>query len=444
MSSQRTTPPRFDAGIYSRRVFLRASASLGFLTMAGCGGGGGSSASAGSGSRAAGGATSGGVAGCSPAAVTSPSASIPTSTLPNAPAPGTYPAWLSGANVLQWVEIPNTQLLTYMNNLGFTSPGGTFPGVMAWCGGCVRTNGSELVTGLGGHTDYAGNELYSLRLADNAPSWYQWFNPSYAVGPTSVPGSPYNGDGTPAARHSYFSIQFIDARDKVFTFGASAIWGNGNGGGPTVDSCGYRAGGGPLSPISGWDAAGTNPSLPAAYPPETPIVKDASENVWVFSPWSGDVYLWTQSTNSWSLAGVVGVSQAAGEPFAYDSKRNRVFRIADSPSPAGYLDLGNIAADWTTVRVTPALPSGTGMTVYDPVVDCFWFMSYFQGPQAVLYRIDPTSWAVTVAAVTGTIPDNSGSTGDQQFHGRFNYCPELKGLVFMRDATANVFFLRTA
>ncbi len=351
---------------------------------------------------------------------------------------------MAGAQVLQWVELPNTQLLAYMTSLGFANPGGTFPGAMAWCGGCIRASSSELITGLGGHTDYAGNEFYSLRLVDNVPSWYQWFLPSYAVGSTSVPGNPYNADGTPAARHTYFSIQFIDARDKVFTFGASAIWGNGNGGGPNVDSCGYRAGGGPGSPVSGWDPAGTNPSLPASYPPETPMVKDASENVWVFSPWTGDVYLWTQATNTWSQVGVVGVSQGAGEPFAYDSKRNRVFRIANAPTPAGYLDLANINANWTTVTLSPSLPAGTGQMVYDPMVDCFWFMSYDQGAQAILYKIDPNTWAVTAASVTGIIPDNSGTSGDQQFHGRFNYCPDLKGLVFMRDATANVFFIRTA
>ena len=344
---------------------------------------------------------------------------------------------------MEWVELPNTELINYMNSLGFASPGGIFSGSMAWCGGCVKSKGSELITGLGGHVDYAGNELYSIRLADDVPSWYQWFLPSYNVGNTSVPNGPYNPDGTPSARHSYFSIYFIDARDKVFLFGSVGVWGNGNGGGPNVDSCSYRAGAGPNKNGSGWDAAGTNPSLPSGYPPETPIVKDSFENVWVFSPWSGNVYLWNQTTNSWSKPAVIGVSQGSGEPFAFDSKRNRVVRIANSPSPAGYVEMANLSADWQTVTMNPPLPYGTGQLLYDPVVDCYWFMGYGQGP-AKLYQIDPNNWSVIVAPVTGTVPDNTYVNGDQQFHGRFNYCPELQGLVFMRDSFANVSFIRTA
>jgi len=179
------------------------------------------------------------------------------------------------------------------------------------------------------------------------------------------------------------------------------------------------------------------------------MAKDANENVWVHDYAGGNLYLWTQLTNTWSIIGNIGVANYE-TPWACDTKRNRIFRTyggGSSPGP-GYLDLTNPTAGFTNVTLTGTYAHSitAGNVVYDPVVDCFWFWRRGDPNNSAsnwLYQIDPTTWAVTVATVTGSMPDNTYVDGTTCFYGRFNYCPELNGLVFMKNSQTNVYFIRT-
>ena len=366
------------------------------------------------------------------------------------PTPAGTPSWLQGAAVNAWIELPNTALLAsaaMANVPAFASgnwnnnySGASLAGQSAYSGGCIAAATSELVVMGGGHSDYCGNEIYSLNLSDNAPSWYQWFPPSQALANSSSSGSgvPYNLDNTPAARHTYWNIHFINSRNKLYTFLAQAVWGNGNGKFATVDSCAYRA--------RAWDPMGTNPNAPSAGAFDLGMIKDASENIWYHDSASGELYKWTAATNSWTTVANVNVAQGDGQPYCCDTKRTRMVRTANGPTPAGWLNLGNPSAGFNNVTMSGTITPSVGGLVYDPVVDCFWYLPYAQGSTAVLYQINPTTWTVTTAAVTGSVPGNqtSGGPGDGYFHGRFNYVPNLKGLVFMLDNQTNVYFMRTA
>ena len=142
-------------------------------------------------------------------------------------ASATTPAWLATTPLMTWVQIPNTQLSSAQSSV--VNPGGSKQFVTSYSGATIKSSGSEIFLAGGGHADYAGNEVYTLKLSDNAPVWARRNDPSQSVGSTSVPGNAYNGDGTPAARHTYYDLWFIDARDKLFFITANAVWGNGNG-----------------------------------------------------------------------------------------------------------------------------------------------------------------------------------------------------------------------
>lgn len=99
---------------------------------------------------------------------------------------------------------PGTTSAPWSGNTRFTSI------IIAWCGACYDRDQDVLWLPLGGgHADYAGNEAYAIRLADEAPSWQMPRPPSGSI-PLGLitldDGQEASGDyadGRPRAIHSY-------------------------------------------------------------------------------------------------------------------------------------------------------------------------------------------------------------------------------------------------
>lgn len=99
---------------------------------------------------------------------------------------------------------PNTTSAPWSGNTHFTSI------IVAWCGACYDQGQDVLWLPLGGgHADYAVNEAYSIRLADEAPTWRMPRPPSGSI-PLGLitlnDGQEASGDyadGRPRATHSY-------------------------------------------------------------------------------------------------------------------------------------------------------------------------------------------------------------------------------------------------
>lgn len=346
-------------------------------------------------------------------------------------APGTVPAWLQGKDAFQWLPLPSTKLASVQS--GFTSPGGSKMYVCSYSGGALKASGSELFVAGGGHADYAGNEVYSLRLADDTPAWVRRNSPTATVGSTSVAGSAYYSDGRPTSRHTYWHLQYCDQRDRLMTFGAAAVWGNGNGNFPTVD--GFNPG------TNEYDPAGTYPSQSGIEAVACGVAKDGSGNVYVHNFNSGTLFKWTQSSNTWSSLGNRGVYNYE-TAYACDTRRNRMLRVRGSSTSETTFDLNNGGASSSITFTGSSAGSITGGSlVYDSGADCFWFL---KRGSSTLFRVDPVSWAVTVQSVTGTVPNNSYVDGRHMIYGRFAYCPELRGLVFVKDVDNDAYFIRTA
>lgn len=344
---------------------------------------------------------------------------------------GSDPAWLAGLAPLTWLQIPSTALALAQN--GFTAPGNSNKAfVMSYSGACVKDAGSEVWLAGGGHADYAGNEPYTLRLANDAPAWARRRDPTAAVGSTGIPGPSHYDDGRPSSRHTYWNLHFINARNRMMYVGASSVWGNGNGQHNTVDS---------FNPLTNdYEAAGTFASLPSgtiAF--AQPSCKDGDENVWLQNPNSGALVRWNQATGASTSIGTRSVCNI-DTPMAYDPVRNRIVRFGGASFGARF-DLNNNAAE-TGVSFGGAQASKanqSGSVVWCSARGTFLI---FRWNENIVYECDPVTFEVITLNVLGTKPPAPINDGVGALYGRWFYAPELRLCGYIRSVNDNIWVFR--
>jgi hypothetical protein len=121
----------------------------------------------------------------------------------------------------EWVEIPDSHLRDVAPPV---SPGGSVAKIInAWSGAALDTQREWLLVWGGGHSDYAGNELYAFDL--RTLEWNRLTNPSAADRARTVTYP----DGQPRARHTYNYIEYVPAWDRLVSFGGAGPWPFGGG-----------------------------------------------------------------------------------------------------------------------------------------------------------------------------------------------------------------------
>lgn len=349
-------------------------------------------------------------------------------------APRQLPPWATTLPLHQWYEIPGTELQrsdAWTSYKG--SKGGSKAGILAFSGGAIKMSGSELFIAGGGHTDYSGNEVFSIVLGTEHPKWIRRIDPSVAP-PLPDKNIPYYEDGRPASRHTYWTLQFIDQRNILVFFGAPALWARNGRTEDVVDA---------FDPANNdYLPAGTLPGYPGIANYATGMAKDAQGNVYVHILRTGELVRWNQRSNTWTSFGKKGQYQYE-TAYAIDTRRNRMVRMANGKTPAAYFDLTQDATrvDIVVKGAAAEQVGGAGQLVYDTGADVFWF---WKRGDSQLYRIDAETWEATMQPVSGKMPDNTRVSSIHNTYGRFNYASELRGLVFMRDHTSNVYFIRTS
>ncbi len=349
-------------------------------------------------------------------------------------APRPLPSWASTLPLHQWHEIPGTELQrsdAWTSYKG--SKGGSKAGILAFSGGAIKTSGSELFIAGGGHTDYSGNEVFSIVLGAEHPKWVRRIDPSVAP-PLPDKNIPYYEDGRPASRHTYWTLQFIDQRNLLVFFGAPALWARNGRSEDVVDAFDPEK--------NDYLPAGTLLGYPGIGNYATGIAKDAEGNVYVHITRTGELVRWNQQSNTWTSLGKKGQYQYE-TPYAIDTRRNRMVRMANGKTSAAYFDLtrNGTRVDIVVKGAAAQQVGNVGQLVYDPGADVFWF---WKRGDSELYRIDPETWEATLQPVSGTAPNNTRLTSKHNTYGRFSYAPELGGLIFMRDHTSNIYFNRTS
>lgn len=351
---------------------------------------------------------------------------------PPVPSPGTYPAWRMNKSVDQAFEISGT------GSMGGTTSAATT--IDVWNG--LGAGPTSWWSALAGGDGAPENAVISIDLAQDAPKWV-------LNHPTTSPDNytlygPYYLDGTPVARHTYWSTQYISAAhdrnglDRVMVFSDYAAYGIFNGAyfstGPQVD--GFRV------KEAQWDPAGTWQDTPFVCAP-TSITKDlATEEVYLaggyqFARWNPATGLFAE----FFPTGPTKLLAWDSLPSLVDTKRHRLVAIHDGRP---YYNVGFIrlqCIDLTTstyddLPVTGAIttiPGYGGAMVYDPDNDRYVF---FTGITNQAYVINPATGASTLLATfTETVVHT--------MFGRAAYFPALGGIAYLPSFASNIEFLPT-
>lgn len=330
-----------------------------------------------------------------------------------------------------WVEVPNSRLRAVAPA---ASPGGNVAkAVEAWSGGALDTKRNQLLVWGGGHSNYAGNEVYAFQL--NEMRWARLSDPS----PADDSKAPVYPDGQPRSRHTYNYIEYVAAWDRLVSFGGSGPW--------------PRGGGEFTREISEFDfdrrtwVTGARPPVPPGGSMIAAIART--------DPSSGDVYfipgaraaLMRLDTRSQQWHGGWGRGYlTAHATAAIDPARRVMVAVGKGASDGG----GQI---WLWDLDEPSAPTNLlGRTTGDRSVEKAMapgfvyhpasrkFVAWIGGTDVYTFDPERLEWRRVPAAI-----DNAVDPGPQSLrgtYGRFQYVERLDAFVLVNDVDQNVFLFR--
>lgn len=349
-------------------------------------------------------------------------------------APALLPA--AGADLAElrpgrWVEVPDSRLRSVAPAV---SPGGNVAKVVAaWSGGALDTKRERLLVWGGGHSNYAGNEVYAFDLREMR--WSRLSDPSVA---NDDKAATYP-DGQPRARHTYNYIEYVPAWDRLVSFGGSGPW--------------PRGGGEFTREISEFDfdeqtwTTGARPAVPAGGSMIAAIART--------DPTTGDVYFvpgasaalmrFDPVTQQWH--GGWGRGYLTAHATAAIDPRRRLMVAVGKGAKDGTSQI------WLWDLRQPSAPVKLlGRTSGDKVVEKAMapgfayhppsgkFVAWIGGTD--VYTLDPDRWEWQRVPAA---PDNVVDPGPQTLrgtYGRFQYVPGLDAFALVNSVDQNVFLLR--
>jgi hypothetical protein len=365
------------------------------------------------------------------------------------------PAWLKGAAVNRWISISGT---THAGSAADPTSDGRSNDRIAFSN--IALVGTQAVlAATGGHGDYFGNEVSSIELNEDSPSW-TLRKARVELASVTLDTNPawagYNADGTPSSRHTYDSVHYSTTRSRLMLHRTRFSY-------PSANS--KNASNGFNLATNTWDAAGT---WADGY---TAMCRDGSDNVWAIA--GASLFKWTAATDTWaSVASVAGyIYGTEFGPLCHDSLRDKLvlFKYGggsgfDGPSIAlctfsmtGTQTFITLSAGSSSAAAQFVADQGSYATMdYDTVNDCFWYWSGMSNTNGVayLYKLTPnatTVWDLSIQTLTGTAPvyigpDASGVVTGRRVgaHARMKYVQALGGLVFMTAGSVPLQFVRTS
>lgn len=293
----------------------------------------------------------------------------------------------------------------------------------------------------GGHGDYAGNEVNALALNVASPKWVQLVEPTATA--DIIDRSQFYLDYRPAAGHTYWSTQFLDALNKMVVVG-----------GGSMDSLQLPPAppGWPYAQTSKWSISfdvdrnewddPRHESYPIALYPGAGI---RTASFCVKHPWTEDIYYsrnsgdgwyrWTREGNVWVKLSNVARSYVGA---AIDPRRNQVFLLGATGPEVRDLSGRALPVTFGGLGRASLTLSGYPGAIYDETNDRF--LAFFNDGSVIrVLQVHPETWLVEEPRPTGT-PPAARKNGIQN---SVQYVPELRGVVLANSYTGNVFFMRT-
>jgi len=364
------------------------------------------------------------------------------------------PSWRRNQAANTWVEVPGNTLQSIdpeanpaINpNFPGTAPwrgvGGQAQVMGSWSGGDFDLQNDDLWVYGGGHADYAGNELYKVRIASDSADWLMVRPPTGAVGNEGVldDGQELTGryfDGRPRSTHSYNRPVYIPATGlAIGTLGNTYRVSEG-----TREFLQFDAAKG--EPTYGPNAPFGNPtSSAAAYDSLRHCVYWRTSGTGAVQKYDLDTQEWSTVQTSGPTAGTVG-SGDCGIEFAADL--DCLFLIIGE-STYRAMDCATGAMSSITLEGSPvgAVLRGSCRPRWVPNLRAFacWDNTTDTG---VINLVSPPSenifssaWTVSQLPVTGsTVPTVKTQWGT---FGRFFYSRKLNGFGVVNATNQPIYF----
>jgi hypothetical protein len=320
--------------------------------------------------------------------------------------------------------------------------------MMSYSGGAYDSKRHRLLVWGGGHSTYAGNELYAFDLA--AAKWIRLTEPSPPVLENALdaerkvmqPQSPHWHDPkfppAPISVHSYDQLEYLPDQDMFFAAG-----------GATYSANGYASGLAWLFDLNRSDASGWSQS---PMPGKAYGLFEFNMST-AYDPVSGRVLMrgyseagsFDPKERTWNITQRKLRSRGLGTVGEIDPKR-RVFIVIGG----GGAELYRVSPNGEFGEMQPLATSGDkeieqcyapGLT-FDAKADRF--VAWCGKGDVYSLNLEKRLW-VKHAPKSGAIPSDPADTpGIRGTYGRFRYMPEYNAFVLVSGIHSNVFVYRLA
>ena len=395
------------------------------------------------------------------------------------PPPGSLPSWIASMALWEWKQVPLQGGAAALSNVYPDKPFGALPALVGsdlpqnvsdsegvdsifygWGGLAVTPEGDVYAWG-GGHRNYAGNEVYRLRLNDGGatPYWQRLSNPpiwSQVGVSNNPPDYHYNLDNppTPVSCHSYYSYGVSGS--KLFLLGGAAAFGIGFASRCELDVFNIPAN---INVAGGTWTINQEPD--SQFQTGNPVgkwhvVRDPfTANVYAVSKTYGSQARFGQintTTNRWTELGRVNETRGIWNAAAFDGNRKRIINCGNGDNvqlPISYWQIGGGGGTFSLTGPNVFEFESAGNDpfftyAYDPSgIDCL-LRKTFTG--RTIYRMDGAGnqpYNCYEQATTGVLPTDA-YRGKGGGGARFQYIQSLKGCIYIPWFGHEVFFLRTS
>jgi hypothetical protein len=345
------------------------------------------------------------------------------------------PSWLRAKALFEFVQVPTTNALSDVapSPVPPSDGGGSHWVVDAWGGMTVRQASADLLINGGGHTNYAGNEIYAITLTQDSPAYRRAWGPTPTGSVNTT--SDYYDDGNPAAQHTYYFLQYDAAADRLMRM---------VGGTYTV--------GGLHTPISSWNWGAANWNASGTHPNVAGSNFDTGGCC--MDPVTGNIYLWDgtwsrtwrKATNDWDFDQFATKANRTYNAMAFDPARGCAWSIgSNANTSSGQVQKWNIAANtYLDISVTgDAAVAATTAAALGIARDPDTGNIYLYADSGVVYKFDPAALTITTVTMSGSTPASDASYGNSQgTFGKFHYVASLKAIVLKPSWTSPLFAFR--
>ena len=338
-----------------------------------------------------------------------------------------------------WYEIPNSRVDAVdpcpADNCAYTAVEGQTAVINDWNGGAYDTVNDRLIVWGGGHSGYAGNELYAFDL--NAGTWIRWTEPSTN---TSCDFSTNEyPNGSPCAMHTYDYVDFHPGSQSFVILGGASPYPQGGGGSPTAHMYSFasnawrrgadRTGGSTLEGAT----SGYDPTRDVFW-----VLPAYDQKFAKFDPnANGGVGQWTQYNNdNISIDAASAVDPVHDLFVTVDGRGNHTVRVHELANPSAAPVVVT-----TTGDTAPEQQAAAGFE-WDPATNQFvsWIGGtsvYTLTPPAGDWKTGTWTWAQVQAAPTNTVTPTAHNPNGT--YSRFRYVPSKNLFIVVNGTNENVF-----